>query len=278
MPTLTSPKHFRRSRTAFTLVELLVVIAIIGVLTGLLLPAVQAARETARRTQCSNNMKNIGLALHNFADAHKSLPVGSDQTRGTEQAWSAHILPYMEQAAVFGQIDFSQRWDAHSGNAAASRLNIPSYRCPSSITDFDGKLDYGGIQGTALTDLPVGFGANQAFGCGAIIVATPHQPHAVRMAGITDGLSQTLCIGESVDRNPESSGRWACGRNCFSQNAKEINTVGKGDLTSRHPQGAQALFADGHVRLLSDSIDSLALGAICTRNGQEIVAGNVISD
>ncbi len=265
-------------RTAFTLVELLVVLAIVGILTGLLLPAVQMAREAARRTQCSNNIKNIGLALHNFADARKALPLGSDQTLGTEHAWSSRILPYLEQAAVFGKIDFSQRWDAQSGNAAASRLNIPNYRCPSGITHFDGKLDYGGIQGTGLTNLPLGFAAGQAFGCGAIIVATPQQPHAVRLADITDGLSQTMCIGESVDRNPESSGRWACGRNCFSQNQQRINTAGEGDLTSRHPQGAQALFADGHVRLLSESIDSLALGAICTRNGQEVVAGGVISD
>lgn len=265
-------------RTAFTLVELLVVIAIVGMLIGLLLPAVQMARETARRTQCSNNIKNIGLALHNFADSHKSLPVGSDQTLGTEQAWSARILPYMEQGAVFGQIDFAKRWDAPSGNDAASLVNIPSYRCPSGVTDFAGKLDYGGIQGTSLTNLPLGFGAKQAYGCGAIIVATPKQPHAVRLAGITDGLSQTICIGESVDRNPESSGRWACGRNCFSQLAERVNTAGMGDLTSRHPQGAQALFADGHVRLLSESIDSLTLGAICTRNGQEVVAGGMLSD
>jgi len=265
-------------RAAFTLVELLGVLAIIGMLTGLLLPAVQMAREAARRTQCSNNIKNIGLALHSFADTHKSLPLGSDQIQGTEQAWSARILPYMEQAAVFGQIDFSQRWDAPSGNEVSSRLNIPSYRCPSAITDFDGKLDYGGIQGTGLTDLPLGFAADQAFGCGAIIVATSVQRHAVRLAEITDGLSQTVCIGEAVDRNPENSGRWACGRNCFSQIAKRINTAGMGDLTSQHSLGAQALFTDGHVRLLSESIDSLALGAICTRNGHEVVGGDVISD
>lgn len=265
-------------KTAFTLVELLVVIAIIGILTGLLLPAVQAARESARRTQCSNNIKNIGLALHNFADARKSLPVGSDQVQGTEHAWSTRILPYMEQGAVFSQIDFSQPWNALPGNQAASRFNIPSYRCPSAITEFDGKLDYGGLQGTALTNLPLGFGADQAFGCGAIIVATSQQPQAVRFADIIDGLSQTICVGESVDRGSENSGRWACGRNCFTQLANRINTSGEGDLTSRHPQGAHALFADGHVRLLSESIDSLALGAVCTRNGQEVVEGNVVSD
>lgn len=270
--------HKSAHRLAFTLVELLVVISIIGILVGLLLPAVQMTREAARRTQCSNNLKNIGLALHNFEEAYKSLPIGSERFKKTEHAWSTQILPFMEQSAVYTQIDFDKEWDAPPRNFAAGEVNISSYRCPSAVTEFDGKIDYGGIQGTALTELPLGFGGSQAFGCGTLIVTSFEQRRAVRFADITDGLSQTICVGESVDREPAGSGRWACGRNCFSQNAARINTNGLGDLLSRHPQGAQVLFADGHVKLLSESIDARVLGAGCTRNGGESNTNELGSD
>ena len=259
-----------KPRTGFTLIELLVVISIIGVLVGFLLPAVQMARESARRTQCINNLKNIGLALHNFESARRSLPAGSEARKGTEHAWSTHALPYMEQSNVYQGLDLKLVWDAPH-NLAATLTNISIYRCPSTALDFPGKQDYGGIQGSALTQLPVGMAAHQAFGCGALIVTSAVQPQAVRLGDFVDGLSTTLCVGESVDRDPLHSGRWACGRNCFSQNAPKINRGGLGDLLSKHPQGVNVLFTDGHTQLLSESMDSLVLGSLCTRNGSEVV-------
>lgn len=262
-------------RNAFTLVELLVVISIIGVLVGLLLPAVQMAREAARRTQCSSNMHNIGLALHNFEDTYRRLPAGSEGVNRTEHAWSSLILPFAEQGSTFSALDLKSAWNSPR-NSPANATVVPIYRCPSGVLDFAGQQDYGGIQGTGLTGLPIGDAAHQAFGCGALIVTSSDQPRAITISSVVDGLSSTLCVGESVDRSSDSSGRWACGRNCFSQNAWQINKGGLGDLLSRHPQGAQALFLDGHNQLLSESIDSQVLGAICTRNGSEPMAAQAI--
>ena len=133
-------------RSGFTLVELLVVIAIIGVLVGLLLPAVQAAREASRRMSCSNRLKQIGLATHNFELVHKGLPMLGEAQEGGH--WSAFILPFLEQDALFQRLSFgSVNWassvareDAtlESGNPefrniAASQTLVPPYKCPSSI-------------------------------------------------------------------------------------------------------------------------------------------------
>ena len=259
-----------RIDSGFTLVELLVVLAVIGILIGLLFPAVQAAREAARRTHCLNNLKNIGLAIHNFESSRKTLPAGSNRFGGTEHAWSTHILPFIEKSNVYQRLDLKSAWDATS-NQEATLANISLFRCPSALQEFLGKQDYGGIQGTALTQLPIGMAAHQAFGCGTLIVTSIVQPTAVRLTELTDGMSVTLCVGESIDRDRLLSGRWACGRNCFSQNAPKINSGGLGDLLSRHPQGANVLFTDGHTRQLNESLDSLLLGSLCTRNGREVV-------
>ncbi len=119
----------------FTLVELLVVIAIIGVLVGLLLPAVQAAREAARRMQCSNNLKQIGLALHNYESAMKTLPAGTfnDATKGTANNASPHpmLMPYIEQSNAFQLFDFRFDLNTHANNRTARQQNVPTFLCPS---------------------------------------------------------------------------------------------------------------------------------------------------
>src|SRR6476646_2441033 len=132
------------AKGGFTLVELLVVIAIIGVLVALLLPAVQAAREAARRMQCTNNLKQLGIALHNFHDSRQSFPAALDELitspvtgsgAGTA-AWTAHILPYIEQQAVYQVYRFDRDWADTSTNAIPNTgpicAKIKVFLCPSA--------------------------------------------------------------------------------------------------------------------------------------------------
>lgn len=261
----------------FTLIELLVVISIMGILVGLLLPGVQMARESARRTQCASNIKNVGLALHSFEGAYRSLPAGSESFKRTYQAWSSRILPYAEQSQVYSQIEFTRPWDAAGSNLKASLINIPIYACPSARLTFSGKQDFGGIIGTALLPLPAGLGPYDSFGCGTLISTSAEQVSPVKFSGITDGLSLTLAVGESVDRDElgSGSGRWASGYNCFSQNDSIAISAESGELYSLHRGGAHGLFADSHVQLLNRTMDKQVLGAICTRNGGEATASQV---
>ena len=162
-----------RRKRGFTLVELLVVIAIIGILVALLLPAIQAAREAARRTECSNNLKQIGIALHNYHDTFGKLPYGSFNLRqqwpssGTN--WRALILPFIEENAVFDQLRFSSDPAVHfmaggaaggnalNGNDVLKNLIIDGYVCPSSVIEPIGghnntlamNIHYVGLQGAA---------------------------------------------------------------------------------------------------------------------------------
>lgn len=148
-------------RQAFTLVELLVVIAIIGILVGLLLPAVQAAREAARRMSCQNNMKQIGLALHNFESTYKFFPparvdatvgfpvvemgVPAPATGTIAHGPGVFLLPYMEQSQVYNIYDLKQSWNS-AANAPAIRTQIPSFICPSS--PLSERLDTGNAPGS----------------------------------------------------------------------------------------------------------------------------------
>jgi prepilin-type N-terminal cleavage/methylation domain-containing protein len=126
-----------RSKRGFTLVELLVVIAIIGVLVALLLPAVQAAREAARRMSCSNNVKNIVLAMHNYAEQNKQFPIGSHallNNAGYDKSWTVGLFPFIEQGNLYNQWNQAAGWSVNQNlmSPAGVPLIIPIYRCPSS--------------------------------------------------------------------------------------------------------------------------------------------------
>lgn len=198
-----------KKRDGFTLVELLVVIAIIGILVGLLLPAVQAAREAARRMSCSNNIRQIGLALHNYESAIQKLPFGWN-THGT--LWSAMILPYIEQDNIYSTLLFTEsgpgNWDSGSANQRACETVISTFRCPTM--PLPEHMNYNGItlrvptsyrgnagneatsDDTSTIDIP-GTKSLEMMNLNGVFSACS----SVRFADVFDGLSNTVFIGES---------------------------------------------------------------------------------
>ena len=187
----------------FTLVELLVVIAIIGILVGLLLPAVQAAREAARRMSCSNNLKQIGLATHNYESANKKLPPSACiiPALTTNGSWSIHgrLMPYMEQSNLYSQIDLSVSW---SNYPVISRFRVPVYFCPS-----DPKGDQ--LRDTSATGSTSGiflYPTNYGFNFGTWFIYNPgtntggdgitYPNSRITFGSITDGTSNTLLAAE----------------------------------------------------------------------------------
>lgn len=181
-------------RRGFTLIELLVVIAIIAILVSLLLPAVQQAREAARRTQCRNNMKQLGLALHNYHDVHSCLPFGHS---GDARKYSAisQLLPFMEQATVYQQINFSLPC-TDPINTAARMTELPMLRCPSDFNNplsaQGGALNYMANKGSGvLWTAPTGVNAALPPQNGVM-----YHGSRVRFADIQDGLSNTSAFSE----------------------------------------------------------------------------------
>lgn len=257
---------------AFTLIELLVVIAIIGSLISILLPAVNAARGATQRTVCQNNLRQIGIALLTYHATNDSYPVGCTEWRARgdvekrQLAWSAFLLPFIEQQSLHDSLDFTSAFDSPQ-NAAGAATMLSVYMCPSSrrgeklIQDRGqsrGPCDYGGIFGERISS------PNQP------PKGTMLQDIAISQSHITDGVSNTLLVGED---SRSTDGQWINGRNIFDQ-AFPINAAPKweNDIRSEHRGGAHGVRADGSVHFMSESIAPLVLAALCTRDGNEVVS------
>ena len=188
---------------AFTLIELLVVIAVIGLLIGLLLPAVQAAREAARKVQCANNLKQFGLAMHNFENSQEKFPPSFGALPAGDWSAQARILPYLEAANLHQQIDFtgSYKTVTAAGGIPLSAMRIPTYLCPSEINDRVRLKDVRLKDGA-----PVHYPLNYAVNLGAWSIFDPVTkwggngaffPYSrLKHQHFVDGMSATLCAAE----------------------------------------------------------------------------------
>lgn len=290
-------------RRAFTLVELLVVIAIIAVLMGLLLPAVQSAREAARKASCFNNMKQIGLALHNYYDAQSRLPMGwigldpNDRRRPLAEGvpgwgWAARILPYLEKVALAENVIDDNRAITDPVNDDARGTYLKIYRCPSDTGENFFDLGTGGSSSTILTRLPVAnyvgvFGTTSLDHCAGLAPGLQCRGNGVffhlsnvSFNTITDGLSNTFLVGERSSEVEHSTWPGVIPRadepfaRILGVADHPPNTEGihLDDFGSYHPMGAVFLLGDGSTRLISEFIDFETYHAMATRAGGEAVS------
>ena len=294
-------------RAGFTLVELLVVIAIIGVMVGLLLPAVQSAREAARRIQCANNLKQMGLAAIQFADAFGSFPSGrqtySPDPTGQAFLWSGQLLPFLEQGSLRSSLGPEQPWDTFQPNVEAMKTPVSVFRCPSAAapSTFNQIVDrripatyLGCASGTVRSETGSGTRIGDAYQNGPLYTNS-HVSHR----DFIDGLTWSMLIGESLflagiegpdhDGNPQIIDHWAIGSpgmvpsemsEGLGSTAIPINSWKKRPqafiedielgFSSRHLTIIQAVFADGHVQTINEAIEDSMWSAFGTKDQGEI--------
>ncbi len=308
-----------RRQRGFTLIELLVVIAIIAVLIALLLPAVQQAREAARRSQCKNNLKQLGLAFHNYHDTYNSFhPGGANGTANNTatnlarkiMSWNTAMLPYMDQASVYNQYD-NTKWFYEAPNLTLTEMPLPLYACPSNPEGSQkrfynstplGRTDYAGIYHAGLGSDAFPSNSSGIKPSGTMQGATFPTPgtydpvsRTLRMRDVTDGLSNTIIIGEAPN---STNGFWSGHKNFFTQMAgingrytaagatpytacdifppytPNVGTLGCNygqSLHSFHTGGAHVCLGDGAVRFVGDSMDYSVIKALATFSGSEVV-------
>ncbi|TWT97982.1 Type II secretion system protein G precursor [Botrimarina colliarenosi] len=279
-----------RQPRGFTLVELLVVIAIIGILVALLLPAVQAAREAARRCSCQNNLTQLGLALHNYEFANEALPAGvlnpdgpiRSEPLGRHVGWIVQVLPYFEETTVYNLFD--QEAGAYASvNAEIRKLPLELLECPSQGREFvdsdeiAARSSYVGIHHNAET--PIDEDNN-----GLLFLNS-----AVRYIDILDGSSRTILLSEART-DPEEALGWPSGTRATLRNTSSVNEgnnrrynyapappaeekplpVFVGGLSSLHPGVVLAAFADGSTRTLREDIAPEVLRQLGARADGEL--------
>lgn len=286
-------------RRAFTLVELLVVIAIIGVLLSLMLPAVQAAREAARRLVCMNNLKQMGLAMSLHHEAHRQYPSGwttLDKNTGKPTAsgnpgwaWSAQILPYLEQGSVYGSMNpWSPIYDPANQKGREATLRI--FLCPTDGRSESWELAQDPALPTTDPNFPLKLGASSylaVFGTQDIHLMCQTQQgegngvfmrdHRLSCGDISDGLSNTFFVGERSSKTARATwvgvvpnGEHApcrvvgSGLNSMNSTSDEWHA-----FRSPHVGGGLFLLGDGSVHFIDQSINFALFQALCTREGGE---------
>ena len=200
---------FSERRSAFTLVELLVVIAIIGILVGLLMPAVQAAREAARNAQCKNNLHQLGLAMHMYHDTYRKIP-----SNAGGHNWTTRILSYVEQAPLFGEVDFNYNWN-HVKNQDIVDKKIAVFNCPSSrISSSEWVFLSGGRRAAPGDYAPTTGVSRRLVTAGFVKARTNYTGLLNRKRGeyqkftdILDGMSSTIMLAEDTTRPEFWAGR-----------------------------------------------------------------------
>jgi prepilin-type N-terminal cleavage/methylation domain-containing protein/prepilin-type processing-associated H-X9-DG protein len=287
--------HPRRLR-GFTLIELLVVIAIIAVLIALLLPAVQQAREAARRSQCRNNLKQIGLAMHNYHDVYKQFPMGRMRNVGDGWSWSTFILPFIDQTTIYNQLPLNDfRRPACDGNPVLSTM-LEVFRCPSSeLPDFVPANGPSRVRGCARSNYIGNRGYDNVYGSGVLYSqlnggdgdALPNGINTETMLGlnptiarITDGTSNTLFVGERdhftvLNGSNSNLPIWIGAGRGGTGSARQGDNLGRGrrainarmfedTYSSQHSGGAHFLLCDGSVRFISENIEHDPSGCLAT--------------
>ena len=304
--------HVERRRRAFTLVELLVVIAIIGVLVALLLPAVQAAREAARRTTCQNHSRQIGIAIHNYNDTYGWVPAGMEvelsihctgvDCRGNSM-WT-RLLPYLEQRNISDKYDDSVGYNVANHMNVLGAVPITTYTCPSDgkYITIKNRRNYFGIAGGLVRH-------SHGWRGDVYLDGIFNINNRRRMAEITDGTSSTLAVGESCHAQlwgmgpgygiPTQGGPvgWMWGGACIKPNCLPADRSYGRDmrntrfpigaivplladnendspLGSQHPGGANFVFADGHVSFLRAGLDQNIYQRLAACQDGEVIPGN----